>query len=92
MAALTDREKRLVRNFMEKKANEMGVPVRWIKDCMNNTAQAVEDALEAIKPSVAADMNAASSPYGVTFNAAEKKKIAAIVMDVKYVREQEGIS
>ena len=92
MATLTTEEKRLIRNLMEKKAIEAGFDHRWIKECMHDTAQAVEDALQSIKSQVSSDMDTASTAYGVSFTGAEKKKIAALVMQAQYVREWLGVS
>ena len=90
MAALTEDEKTEIRNLMEKKAQEMGVDLRWIKVAMDDTAQAVEDELQSAKTSISTAMDTASQAHGVTFTGAEKKKIGALVLKKQYEREFPG--
>lgn len=90
MAALTETERVKVRRGIEKWANDNGVPVSWVKAAVNDSAQAVEDAIQAIKADVANDIDAASQPHGVTFTAAQKKVIAAWVLRLNYVRDTIG--
>lgn len=84
MATLTNNEKAKVRQFMQTKANEEGVPITWVKDNLNAAAQALEDALASNKASYAAAIETAAP--GV-FDNAEKKWIGAIVLHINYVKD-----
>lgn len=92
MATLTVAEKQLLRNVAECKANEFDIPIRWAKAAINDSGQAVEIILDsaAFKTSVSNAIDAASTPYGVTFTNTEKKWIGALVMELKHARDLLG--
>ena len=92
MATLTDEEKVKVRRVVARKAAEVDVPVSWVKSAVNDSAQAVEDILAsaAFKTQVSNDIDTASTPYSVAFTNEEKKWIAALVMEVNYVKDVLG--
>lgn len=89
MATLTDEEKVKIRRAAARKAANADIPIAWVKGAINDSAQAVEDILAstAFRTQVSTDIDAASSPYGVTFTVQEKNWIAALVMEVKYSRD-----
>jgi hypothetical protein len=87
MATLTTEEKQKIRRGMERKAYEVGLNIRWIKAAANDAAQAVEDALQAAKPSISTDIDTATTSYGITFTNAEKRYIGALVMEVLFSRD-----
>ena len=89
MATLTDAEKIKLRNAVERKANALGIPQRWVKACLHGTVQAIEDVLDgaAVRTAVSGAIDTAAAPYGVTFTTPEKKFIVALVMQIKYARD-----
>ncbi len=89
MATLTTDEKVKIRRAVARKAANIGVPVSWVKGAVNDSAQAVEDILAsaAFQTQVSDDIDTASTPYGVTFTNSEKKWIAALVMEINYVKD-----
>ncbi len=87
MATLTTAQKLLIQRYIENKATSSGSSVRWVKAALNAAAQAVENELTTIQPIVASAMNVATSPYGLTLNATEKKWLGGLVMYVKYVKD-----
>lgn len=89
MAALTDAEKVIVRRAAARKAREAGIPIRWGKAAINDSAQAIEDVLAsaAVQTAINNAINAASGVYGITFTVQEKRWLAALVMEVKFTRD-----
>lgn len=87
MAILTDEEKTKIRNAAARKADEIGVPIRWVKGALNDVAQAVEDLLVNNATAISNAIDAASEPYGITFTAAEKKWIVALTVLMKHNRD-----
>jgi hypothetical protein len=87
MATLTDREKTMIRNRAEQKATEAGVPIRWVKGALNDSAQAVEDLIVSSATAISNTIDAASQPYGITFTATEKKWIVALTVLMKHNRD-----
>ena len=89
MATLTADELTKIRRAAAYKAREQSVELRWIKACLHDSAQAVEDILasSALATQISSAIDSASSPYGVTFSAQEKRWVAALVMEVKYSRD-----
>lgn len=92
MATLTDAEKVILRQAVARKAAEAGIPIRWVKACLHDTAQAIEDILSglSLQNEVSNAIDGASSPYGVTFTAMEKRWITALVMEFKHTRDLLG--
>lgn len=88
MAALTDVEKRIIRNFLERKATDTQVPVSWVKAAVNDGAQAIEDLIVANAGAISSAIDAATTPHGVTFTAAEKKALVAKTLELKFVRDK----
>lgn len=87
MAVLTNEEKAKIRNAVEKIANQNGVSIDYVKGAINDSAQAIEDALVSMKTAVSSDIDNASSTYGVTFTNQQKRWIAAKVMELCFVRD-----
>lgn len=87
MAILTDEEKKKIRNGVERIADREGVSVHWVKGAINDAAQAVEDFLVDNASTMSTEINTASQPYGVTFNADEKKWIVALTALMKHNRD-----
>lgn len=87
MATLTDEEKVKIRNAAARRANEAGVPIRWVKGALNDSAQAVEDLLANSALAISNAINAASEPYGITFTAVEKRWIVALTVLMKHNRD-----
>ena len=90
MAILTDKELVLFRNAAEKKSLEMDVPIRWVKLCLRDVAQAMEDVLDApaFKTAISNAIDGAATPYSVTFTNAEKQWLFAFVMGLAYDRDK----
>lgn len=104
MANLTVEERTKLRNFMERKALELEVPVTWVKAALNDAAQAFEDVLDGDAPITADEItatsgnfpsivsqriNAATQPHGgLTLTGAQKKALGAKVFELKYIRDQ----
>lgn len=86
MAVLSIPDKVKVRNFLERKAAELQVPVSWIKQVVNDAAQAIEDRLSspATKTALSNDIDAATQPLGVTLTATQKKHLVAMVFSIKF--------
>lgn len=87
MATLTTEEKVKIRNAAARKANEAGVPIRWVKGALNDAAQAVEDLIVASAIPISNAINTASAPYGITFTATEKRWIVALTVLMKHNRD-----
>ncbi len=90
MTALTSTEQVVFRNASERKANQTGLPVRWVKACLRDVAQAMEDVLDApsFKTAISNAIDTASAPYSVIFTNAEKQWLFAFVMGLKYDRDK----
>ena len=89
MATLTDTEKTTLRRAAARKAAATGTSVHWIKACIQDAGQAIEDILSgaSFQNTVSSAIDAASTPYGVTFTVSEKKWLLALVMKLKYERD-----
>jgi len=89
MATLTTEERALIRRRIAKKAIEQDVDIAWVKGAVNDAAQAIEDILTSatLQTQVSGAIDAAASPYGVTFTAQEKRWIVALVMSAKCNRD-----
>lgn len=83
MAALTNLEKAHIRNILERKFPN----ATWPKGAVNDAAQVVEDFLTSNQAAIGATINTATSTYGVTFTAAQKKVVGAAVFYEKYIRD-----
>ena len=92
MATLTTEELVKIRRAAARKAARADVPISWVKGALNDSAQAVENVLSsvALQSQISSSIDAASSPYGITFTAQEKRWIAAMVMEVKFTRDVVG--
>jgi len=103
MASLTAKEKALVRNFLERKALDTGIPVSWIKAAVNDASQVFEDLIDGTTPITDAEipgggksfkvlakerMDTASIPHGVTFTNNELKWISAKTFELKFIRDK----
>jgi hypothetical protein len=104
MAALTDRQRRLIRNRAERKSQDLGVPVRWVKGAIHDAAQAIVDTLDGtvnltraeVPPGegiglpaiLSARIDTATSAYGVTFTNPEKKWIVAFTLEQLFERDK----
>lgn len=88
MATLTIEEKVAIRNAIARKATESDIPVRWVKACINDAAQAVETLIANSSVAISNAIDTATVvPYGVTFTAAEKRWIVALTVLVKHNRD-----
>ena len=87
MATLTTEEKVKIRNDMERKAAQEGIPVQWIKDAVNDAAQAIEDLIINNATAISNAIDAASQPHGITFTADEKKWLVAFTVLMKHNRD-----
>ena len=76
----TDDEKRKIRNAVERKATETGIPIRWVKDALNDATDDLDSFIQNAKPQIANVIDAATQPYGVTLTAQEKTWFTAIVL------------
>lgn len=83
MAVLTNQEKARIRNTLERKFPN----ATWPKGAVNDAAQVVEDFLTNNQAAIATAVNTATSSYGVTFTAAQKKIIGSAVFYEKYLRD-----
>ena len=92
MGTLTEQEKQKIRNAAERKANELSVPIHWVKAAIGDSAQAVEDIIDStsFKTAISDGIDTAAAVHSVTFTANEKKWIAALVMEVRYTRDVIG--
>lgn len=89
MTILTNEEKRKIRNAAERKANQNDLPISWVKDAINDAAQAIEDAISdpAFQTSVSDGIDVATAPYSISFTNQEKKWLFAFVCDHKFRRD-----
>jgi len=92
MAELTEAEKILLRQTVERKSNEAGIPQRWVKACLHDVGQAIENILSStnLQTAISNAVDTAAAPYGVTFSGTEKRWLAAIVMEIKHTRDLLG--
>ena len=92
MATLTQAEKVILRRVTARKAGEAGVPVRWVKACLHDAGQAIENILDstAFKAQVSDAIDSAASPYGVSFTNTEKRWLVAFIMELKRTRDLLG--
>ena len=104
MAALTDQQRRLIRNRAERKAQSLGVPIRWVKVAIHDAAQAIVDTLDGVVnltrsevppgdgigfPAVlSARIDTATSQHSLTFTTAEKKWLFAFVVEQIFERDK----
>ncbi len=104
MAILTFDEKRKIRTRVEIKAIALGIPIRWVTTALHAGAQAIEDMLdgtinitrievpggagEGFDAIMAARIDAATLPHGLTFTNPEKKWFFAFVIEQKYRRDK----
>jgi hypothetical protein len=87
MTTLTDAEKIKIRNALERKARELGIPVRWTKPHIHNVLQAIEDVFDSPTFKTAVS-NAIDNASPLSFSATEKTWIAAQVFEAKFLRDQ----
>lgn len=87
MAILTTAEKTKIRQGIARKAAANDVPVSWVKGAANDAAQAVEDLLVSSATTISNVIDAATSSYGITFTAQEKKWIVALTVLAKHNRD-----
>ncbi len=101
MAPLTGQDKQEIRNFMEQKAYETGIAVRWIKAAIHDAAQAIEDIeggtykiqcpedkLLSIVDIGSREVDAATAPYGLTLTNQEKKWLRAKVLERRFIKDK----
>lgn len=83
MAVLTNQEKARIRNALERKFPN----ATWPKGAVNDAAQVIEDFLTSNQAAISTSVNTATSTYGVTFTAAQKKVLGAAAFYEKYLRD-----
>jgi len=100
MAALSESEKAKIRNFIEEKATSASVPISWVKGAINAAAQAIQDLEDGTKTIVkadvpasllaigSADIDAATSPFGITFTGQQKKWLRAKVLELRFLKDK----
>lgn len=87
MATLVATEQVKIRNAVARKAEQGDIAIRWTKAAIGDAAQAVEDLLVNNATAINNAIDAAASPYGVTFTATEKKWLVAVTLLSKYNRD-----
>ena len=103
MATLTTEEKNAIVKRAGVKSAAAGVSIRWVKQAIYDSAQAIEDAVSGdinltrtevpagpgigFNIVVSGRIDTAASPYGITFTNAEKKWLFAYVMEQTYTRD-----
>ena len=75
-------------NSVQREYERNRLPIRFRKAVFNAAAQAVEDRMTNSAAIIAADIDAATAPFGVTLTGAEKKQIAAQVFRLKFARDK----
>lgn len=102
MAAMTTSQKTQIRQAASRKATQLGVPVDWVKDAINDAAQAIINTLDGDVPLQQSEIGPtgtgfnvvmsnridnATSPYGFTFNVTQKKWLFAFVCEIVFQRD-----
>lgn len=86
MAILTNQEEDKIRNVIERKANEAGVPITWVKAQLNNAAQAIEDVITGRAAAISLAIDTAMSPIVLTNP--QKRFLVGKVLETKFQRDR----
>ncbi len=83
MAILTINELDKLRQEFHRWRIQNGLSGREGRTCLNNTLQAIEDWYQAHKVDGSGRINTASTPYGITYTANEKRQLFQFWMELK---------
>ena len=82
MTTLLDSEHDELRAKISRYRNSVKVAGRENRDCLKDALQAVEDTFEGIRATISNAIDTATSPYGVTYTATEKKMLVKLEPDI----------